>query len=177
MMSRISIYLTNLGKYNEGELVGEWLELPATEEEIEACKKRIGISDEPDENGNIYEEYFVTDYECEFYAVGEYESLDDLNELAETLDGMDDDEAEIVEALMDELGYDLEEAIDAALDCIRYEGCDDMGDVAYRLYEDGCLGDIPERLVSYIDWDAYGRDLSFEGTFVSYNGGYIEVCR
>ncbi len=26
----ISVFITNLGKYNEGELVGEWLELPAT---------------------------------------------------------------------------------------------------------------------------------------------------
>ncbi|WP_413788539.1 antirestriction protein ArdA, partial [Providencia stuartii] len=24
----ISVFITNLGKYNEGELVGEWLELP-----------------------------------------------------------------------------------------------------------------------------------------------------
>ena len=31
----IKVYLANLGKYNEGELVGEWLELPCTEEEIE----------------------------------------------------------------------------------------------------------------------------------------------
>lgn len=30
----LSIFVTNLGKYNEGELVGEWLELPATDEEI-----------------------------------------------------------------------------------------------------------------------------------------------
>ena len=31
----IKVYLANLGKYNEGELVGEWLELPCTEEEME----------------------------------------------------------------------------------------------------------------------------------------------
>ncbi|MGX8950038.1 antirestriction protein ArdA, partial [Providencia stuartii] len=33
----ISVFITNLGKYNEGELVGEWLELPATSKEIEHC--------------------------------------------------------------------------------------------------------------------------------------------
>lgn len=27
-------FVTNLGKYNEGMLVGEWLKLPTTEEEI-----------------------------------------------------------------------------------------------------------------------------------------------
>lgn len=48
----LRIYLTNLGKYNEGQLIGEWVELPCTDEELEAVKERIGISDEPDENGN-----------------------------------------------------------------------------------------------------------------------------
>lgn len=33
-MAYINIYLTNLGKYNEGELVGEWVELPVSDEEL-----------------------------------------------------------------------------------------------------------------------------------------------
>lgn len=31
----LRIYLTNLGKYNEGQLVGEWVELPVIEEAFE----------------------------------------------------------------------------------------------------------------------------------------------
>lgn len=38
----LRVFLTNLGKYNEGELVGEWLELPAAEEEVQAAFRRIG---------------------------------------------------------------------------------------------------------------------------------------
>ena len=57
----LRIYLTNLGKYNEGELIGEWLDLPCTDKELEEAKERIGISDEPDENGNYYEEWFITE--------------------------------------------------------------------------------------------------------------------
>ncbi|MEE7988226.1 antirestriction protein ArdA, partial [Clostridioides difficile] len=30
----LNIYITNLGKYNEGELIGEWAELPVNEEEL-----------------------------------------------------------------------------------------------------------------------------------------------
>lgn len=30
----MKIYLTNLGKYNEGQLVGEWVELPVSQEEL-----------------------------------------------------------------------------------------------------------------------------------------------
>ena len=31
----MNIYLTNLGKYNEGELIGEWVELPVSQEELQ----------------------------------------------------------------------------------------------------------------------------------------------
>ena len=50
-------FVTNLGKYNEGELVGEWVEFPITNEEMQEVFKRIGI-------GGRYEEWFITDYEC-----------------------------------------------------------------------------------------------------------------
>ena len=32
-------FITNLGKYNEGELVGEWVKFPTTAEELkESCR-------------------------------------------------------------------------------------------------------------------------------------------
>ncbi len=36
-------FVTNLGKYNEGMLVGEWVKLPTTEEEMQKIFERIGI--------------------------------------------------------------------------------------------------------------------------------------
>ena len=30
-------FITNLGKYNEGFLVGEWVKFPVTNEEMQAC--------------------------------------------------------------------------------------------------------------------------------------------
>lgn len=57
-MSYLRVALTNLGKYNEGELVFKWLDLPATDEEIEQAFKSIGVAE-----GTEYEEYFITDYE------------------------------------------------------------------------------------------------------------------
>ena len=108
----LRIYLTNLGKYNEGQLVGEWVELPVTEEELEKVLERIGISEEPDENGNYYEEYFITDYESDFnYKVGEYDSIEELNEVAETFDGLDDTEKEVFKVMIEE-GYSSEEALE-----------------------------------------------------------------
>ena len=50
----MKIYLTNLGKYNEGELVGKWFELPILD--INEALLEIGV-----ENGTPYEEFFITD--------------------------------------------------------------------------------------------------------------------
>ena len=167
----MKIALTNLGKYNEGYLIYKWLELPATDEEIKAAMDEIGINER-------YEEWFITDYECSYLQINEYDSIDELNEIAEALDDLDDYEKDIVKALLDE-GYDLDEALEIKDDCIVWSDCDDMADVAYQMYEEGLLGDIPEHLINYIDWEAYGRDLSFEAQFIeskSFNG-YIEVIR
>ena len=41
----INVALSNLNKYNEGELVFEWVELPATVEEIEYAMEKIGIDE------------------------------------------------------------------------------------------------------------------------------------
>ena len=49
-------YVTNLGKYNEGELLSEPLKFPAATEEVQAVLKRIGVE------GLRYEEYFMAEY-------------------------------------------------------------------------------------------------------------------
>lgn len=164
----LNIYLTNLGKYNEGELMGEWVKLPISESDLEAVKTRIGISNKPDANGMIYEEWFITDYETDIHGltVGEYDSLDELNELAETLDNLDEYDREIIEAMISE-GYSLEDAIDKKDDCMVYYNCEDMEDVAIEYAEEtGLLNSIPENLQSYFDFESFGRDMSFEGHFI-----------
>ena len=48
-------FVTNLGKYNEGFLVGEWVKFPVTNEEMQAIFRRIGI-------GRRYEECEAAGY-------------------------------------------------------------------------------------------------------------------
>ena len=36
-------FITNLGKYNEGELIGEWVKFPTTPEELQNVFKRIAL--------------------------------------------------------------------------------------------------------------------------------------
>jgi antirestriction protein len=82
-MANIRIALTNLGKYNEGDLVYKWVDLPATDEELAEAYREIGISDD-------YEEHFISDYEAPGgLRIGEYSDIDKLNELAELLEDID----------------------------------------------------------------------------------------
>lgn len=156
-------FITNLGKYNEGELIGEWVEFPIDENDLQEVFERIGINGE-------YEEYFFTDWECEFDAgLGEYESIDRLNELAEQLESVDVD---TVAAIIEATGYALDEAIACADDAIYYKG-QTMYDVAYDLINE-CYPDLPEIAQTYFDYDAFARDLRFDG-YYEVSGGVIVI--
>lgn len=173
----IKVFITNLGKYNEGYLIGEWLELPATEKEITDVLKRIGINEEPDEDGNYYEEYFITDYETDVdgLKIGEYENLDDLNELAEAVE----DNEEAAAALI-YYGYDTADEIRDNLDNVIYvtstEGSESEEFAIGWFYakEAGCLN-IPDEIEPYFDFEAYGRDIMMEGSFYTVGRNIYEV--
>ena len=157
----MKIFLTNLGKYNEGYLIGEWVNLPIDDEELEEVKKRIGINE-------LYEEWFISDYETDIdgLEISEYDNIEELNEVAEALENLDETDLEIVEAML-EKGASIKEALDGKDDCMIYYNCDDMSDVAEQYCEEcGLLDLIPENLRYYFDFEAFGRDMESEGTFV-----------
>ena len=101
-------FITNLGKYNEGELVGEWVKFPTTSEELQKVFERIGIGSK-DDFGNPYEEWFISDYDCYvdgLYAFASYEHTDDYAGVLASAtmviaDGLDRAPAIDVSALMD----------------------------------------------------------------------------
>ena len=99
-----AVFITNLGKYNEGALVGEWVKFPTTAEELKKVFERIGIGAK-DDFGQTYEEWFITDYDCYvdglYDLLGEYANLDELNYLASKLDDMSQDEYERFQAAME----------------------------------------------------------------------------
>ena len=158
-------YITNLGKYNEGELIGEWISFPIDEEELEEVYGRIGISDEPDEEGYYYEEIFFTDWETEFaMGFGEYESIDRINEIAEALESADID---IVKAIVEATGCDVMDAIDKVDDAVFYKN-QTLLDVAYEIIDE-CY-DLPEIAQRYFDYEAFARDLSYDNYYEVANG-------
>ena len=174
-------FITNLGKYNEGELVGEWVKFPTTAEELKEVFKRIGIG-QKDDFGQPYEEWFITDYDCYVDGLhdklGEYESLDGLNYLASKLDEMSDSEYAQFQAGM-EMGDhcgSLQEIINLTenLDCYEvYPNIEDYDDLGRYYIEELDVMQVPEHLQNYIDYEAYGRDVALEenGTFT--DQGYV----
>ena len=174
-------FITNLGKYNEGELVGEWVKFPTTAEEMKEVFKRIGIG-QRDDFGQPYEEWFITDYDCYvdglYSKLGEYENLDELNYLASKLDEMSNSEYAQFQAGM-EMGDhcgSLQEIINLTenLDCYEvYPDIHDYDDLGRYYIEELDVMQVPEHLQNYIDYEAYGRDVALEesGTFT--DQGYV----
>ena len=174
-------FITNLGKYNEGELVGEWVKFPTTAEEMKEVFKRIGIG-QRDDFGQPYEEWFITDYDCYvdglYDKLGEYENLDELNYLASKLDEMSDSEYAQFQAGM-EMGDhcgSLQEIINLTenLDCYEvYPHIADYDDLGRYYIDELEVMQIPEHLQNYIDYEAYGRDVAMDENGSFTDQGYV----
>ena len=174
-------FITNLGKYNEGELVGEWVKFPTTAEEMKEVFKRIGIG-QKDDFGQPYEEWFITDYDCYvdglYSKLGEYENLDELNYLASKLDEMSDSEYAQFQAGM-EMGDhcgSLQEIINLTenLDCYEvYPNIHDYDDLGRYYIEELEVMQVPEHLQNYIDYEAYGRDVAMDENGSFTDQGYV----
>ena len=174
-------FITNLGKYNEGELVGEWVKFPTTAEELKEVFKRIGIG-QRDDFGQPYEEWFITDYDCYvdglYSKLGEYENLDELNYLASKLDEMSDSEYAQFQAGM-EMGDhcgSLQEIINLTenLNCYEiYPDIEDYDDLGRYYIEELEVMQIPEHLQNYIDYEAYGRDVAMDENGSFTDQGYV----
>ena len=174
-------FITNLGKYNEGALVGEWVKFPTTAEELKKVFERIGIGSK-NEFGQTYEEWFITDYDCYvdglYDLLGEYANLDELNYLASKLDDMSQDEYERFQAAM-EIGDhtgSIQELINLTenLDCYDvYPDIHDHDDLGRYYIEELDAMQVPEHLRNYIDYEAYGRDIALEESGQFTDLGYV----
>ena len=167
----IEIFLTNLGKYNEGQLVGKWVNLPVPLDKLDKVLAEIGI-------GGHYEEYFITDCETSCSgmreAIGEFTSLSALNELAEMVDELPADRGKVFSAVMETESCGSIEAVKEVIaqldDFDLLEGVDDDEALGYVYAEEyGCIA-IPDHLRNYFDYEAYGRDIRLEGsiTYTTY---------
>ena len=174
-------FVTNLGKYNEGELVGEWVKFPTTPEEMQAVFQRIGIG-ETDDFGCVYEEWFITDYDCYvdglYDKLSEYSNLDELNYLASKLDDMMqyDYDKFCAAVYMGDHTSSIQDLINLTenLDCYDvYPDIEDDEDLGRYYLEEVDASLVPEHLRNYIDYEAYGRDIRFSDGGEYTDFGYV----
>ena len=160
-------YVTNLGKYNEGLLIGEWVNFPASEEEIEDVFARIGI------DGEYYEEYFITDYDGIWAGSmkDEYISIERLNDIAETLQEFYED------GLAAALEYwNLDDVLEMNPDDLMlYSDVHNEYDLGYYwIEESGCYNLGDDILSLYFDYEAFGCDIAIEANGGFTSEGFIE---
>ncbi|MCA9386110.1 antirestriction protein ArdA [Candidatus Dojkabacteria bacterium] len=154
-MSKTKVFITNLAKYNAGELVGEWFTLSEGIDELNKVLKKVLGSDE---------EYFISDYEADF-EIGEYDNLEELVKFASLFDELSEVEKTVVIYLSEFLGLNREDIFlkmksETLLDdCIVYEASNET-ELGEEISD--CM-EIPEHLKGYIDYEKIGRDEVYNG--------------
>ena len=168
--------MTNLGKYNEGQLAYERVAFPTDTETVQAALKKIGI------DGIRYEEIFISDYDGPMPQLhkhlGEYESIDELNHLACLLSELNEYELEVFEAVMDSGEYtgSVKDLINLAQNLDSYNFYSDIHteEELGRMYiQELEAVPVPEHLIDYIDYEAYGRDVRINEDGHLAPGGYV----
>lgn len=181
--TKTKLYIANLGKYNEGELDGAWINLPYDEDQWEDLMISIHLAHRDDngdyvegyeEDGVIYEEFAIHDYESDIpnFRVSEYSNPSVVNALISEIEGLEDYDYEtftaLLEAETDDLGRALE--IVNSGDATFYSGVDSLEELAMQFADEGILSN--EFLMCHIDWEGVARDLSFDG-YSETSGGVL----
>lgn len=166
----------NQGKYNEDRLVGAPLKFPTTTEAVQNLLKQIGI------DGIRYEEIFIASYDGPMPQLhkhlGEYESIDELNHLACLLSELDKDELAAFEAVMDSGEYtgSVKDLINLSQNLDSYSFYSDVHteeDLGRMYLQELEAVPVPEHLIDYIDYEAYGRDVRINEDGHLAPGGYV----
>lgn len=176
-----NVVIGSWGSYtncNERALGSNWMDFTQfnTVEEIKEELKKQGF-----ELDGIDEELFVQDYEsditlsnCDYInPLRLFEQLQELGILE------DDNRYQLACAYCEAFSFeDLMERVEEYGDCwdddlYFYEG-QTMLEVATDLFDELYLHDIPENVRYYIDYEAFARDLSFDG-FYEVSNGVLEV--
>lgn len=165
----LKIFISNLKEYNNGKIIGEWVSLP--------CEDIKEVLDKISNNDN--DELFISDYETDINGlkIGEYEDILQLNEIAEEIDNLSDDELLALQAYLEQYN-DIEQALEEVHqgNYRIYYNCDNMEDVAYQVVNDcGLLDGVPEEVKIYFDYEAYGRDMEINGTFIQIDNSFVEL--
>ena len=163
----MEIYITDLASYNSGNLVGEWVSLPMDETDLNTkIQEILQRGSEIDGYGETHEEYFITDLECDYYDVDEYENISTLNKMAQSVENLSNEEKNGVKFLLENhLVNNFEEALEKYEDVIIHEDMT-MEDIAYNFVNE-CysLENLAPIIANNIDYEKIGRELEIDGSY------------
>ena len=174
----LKIYLTDLQSYNEGDLVGRWVNLPMDDDELSQALSEILKDGELVSGSDNHEEYFITDYEWdefEFKTVSEYENIHTLNTSLQELEPLQEDELQSVEFLLQHsLVQTISEAIEQLDRVIIYQE-QTMNDIAYDFIEE-CyeIDKLPSIIANNINYEAIANELIMDGTYYEYGSNIFQ---
>ena len=154
----ISLYLANRESYNEGEIVGEWIELPCY---LNNCEDSI-----------------INDYhtDIEGLRIDKYDSIEELNIVADNYESLSLSEQRKVTSIIEWSCCSAKDAIESVNDFELKENISDNIEYGDYLVENK-MGEIPEYIKKYIDIESLGRD-TYENSnngFYSSNGLIIKM--
>ena len=180
------VFITNLGKYNEGKLVGEWVKFPTDSQHIQEVFERIGIGS-TDKYGQPYEEYFITDYDVVdglYNLLGEYSNLSELNYLANEIEKLSPAEYQEFTAILesgDISNGSIADVINLTQNLDTFQVLPDVQneyDLGYYMIEEAGIYDLSNmgNLSNYIDYERFGRDIAIEeGWTFTDNGAVLNL--
>ena len=170
-MSNICVRITNPMRANKnGHLVGEWVGLPITQDELEEVLVAIGIADE----------YFISESDTELFdiPVDNHTSLTELNKLVERIDEVDEAEQYKRAALIEIEGpedfnavYDIIDKLDE-FDFLS-EIQDDYTLGKYFALDCDMLHGTPEDMKYFFHFERFGSSMRYRHKIIYTSLGAI----
>lgn len=170
----MTIYITDLGAYNQGYLIGEHISLPMDEDDLKSKIDEILSIGAKACGDTEHEEIFITDYECDFMEIGEYDDPFELNRIAQEAEELNDHELKIVRFLLNNgLVKDFTESLSQIEEVIIHNGT--MEDIAYEFVNE-CydIDSLAPIISNNIDYKSIARDMEIEGRYFEVDGDIYE---
>ena len=158
----LNIFVNTWGNYNtNGADGGQWITLPMDPGELEEVLENIAaLMGDDDPEWAIHDYEWTTEIEMD--EISEYANIFKLNEMCNELDDLDEWEAEEIAAAVEAWDYTFAEALERHnRGCFIFYPGQDLEEVAEEIINE-CY-DLPEFALRYFDFEAFARDLRYDG--------------
>ena len=179
MSEQFSILIDSRSRFETGAPGGAWLSMPATQEQLHAAMRSVGITNHNPQD--FFVGGFANTEDCPFdvpLAVIQSGSMDELNYLGKLLEMQrDEDKAKFAAAVtLGEYAGNLKDLINLAqnLDCYWiYPTVQSEEDYGYYLIDELDELELPEEAKKYFMYEEYGRDAAINDGGRFTEQGYV----